>query len=138
MPKKNKWKSNADKREHGSFSTWPHVCATHENFYCLSSTAKALLFELLGQYRGKNNGDMDCAWENMRHKGWNSRSTIERARNELLERGWIVLTRRGGRNQCHLYGLTFLALDECNGKLDARSFDGKSLGYWKLGHNPEQ
>ena len=136
MSKKN-WKQSAEKREGRSFSAWPHACATHENFYRLSNSAKALLFELLGQYRGNNNGDLCSAWGLLKDRGWRSRATIERARDELLKTGWIVLTRQGGRNKANLYALTFYAIDECKGKIDSRPLPGSPLGYWKTGTNPE-
>lgn len=137
MPKKISWKQAADKRAGKFYTAWPHVCATHENFYNLSTTSKALLFELLGQYRGFNNGDLCCAWGLLRNRGWKSRATIERAGNELLEKGWIVLTRQGGRNRPNLYALTFFSVDECKGKLDNNWMVGSYLGYWKKGNHPE-
>jgi len=125
-----------DKREKGGFSAWPHVCAQSPNFVGLSITAKALLFELLGQYRGNNNGDLCCARKTMKASGWKARSTVERARDELWEVGWIVRTQQGGRNRPNLYALTFHAIDPCDGKVD-RPLVGKKLSYWKDGKNPE-
>ncbi|MDH5694856.1 MAG: hypothetical protein OEZ47_17300 [Gammaproteobacteria bacterium] len=134
---KKSWKDSADKRERGGFCAWPHSCATHESFYKLSMSAKALLFELLGQYRGNNNGDLCCAWGLLKNRGWKSRATIERACDELQNIGWIVRTRVGGRNRANLYALTFYTIDECKGKLDYRPMKGNPLGYWKTGENPE-
>lgn len=137
MSKRKNWRQSAEKRDGKTYSAWPHACAIHENFYRLSNSAKALLFELLGQYRGNNNGDLCCAWGLLKKRGWRSRATIERARNELLKSGWIVLTRLGGRNKANLYALTFYAIDECKGKIDHRPLSGSPLGYWKTCTNPE-
>ena len=41
-----------------------------------------------------------------------------KAKRELLESGLITVSRQGGKNQCTLYALTFLAIDDCGGKLD--------------------
>lgn len=106
------------RREHGSFSAWPHACAQHPNFAVLSIPARALLFEFLGQLRGSNNGDLCCAYSVLRHRGWRSRDTIERARAELEHTGWILRTRQGGRNTPNLYAVTWLSIDACKGKLD--------------------
>lgn len=123
-------------RDGRGFSPWPHDCATHPNFYRLSVTAKALLFELVGQYRGRNNGDLTTAWSLLKHRGWRSRDTVQRAEAELLRTGWIVKTRQGGRNRCNLFALTLYDIDECGGKLDAYRV-GERLSYWRLGYNPE-
>lgn len=131
-----RYKGAGDKAESGGFSRWPHACATHPSFYRLSITARALLFELLSQYRGNNNGDLCCAFGLLKDRGWKSRTTIDRARDELQALGWIVLTRQGYQNTPNLYALTFFEVDECNGKLDADAPVGQRLGYWKDGHNP--
>lgn len=117
------------RKNHGSYSAWPHACAEHENFAQLSTTARALLFEFLGQYRGNNNGDLCCAFSLLKRRGWKSRDTIERARTELEKFGWIVRSRQGGRNAPNLYALTFIDIHECGGKLEIKA--GPPLGTWK-------
>jgi hypothetical protein len=42
---------------------------------------------------------------------------VHKALAELLALGFIEQTRQGGKNQCSLYAVTWLAIDECNGKL---------------------
>jgi hypothetical protein len=37
---------------------------------------------------------------------------------ELLEAGFVIQTRLGGRNKCALFALTWFGIDECGGKLD--------------------
>ncbi|HET8700987.1 MAG TPA: hypothetical protein VFL97_04900 [Nitrococcus sp.] len=124
-------------RDGNAFSAWPHECGQHPNFYRLSVHAKAMLFELLSQYRGRNNGDLTAAWGVLKDRGLGSRNTVYRAERELLRTGWIYRTRQGGRNRCHLYALTFFDVDECDGKLDTPELVGQRLSYWKLGYNPE-
>lgn len=123
-------------RDGAMFSAWPADCATHWNFYQRSTQAKALLFELLGQYRGRNNGDLTTAWSVLKDRGWRSRDTVQKAEAELLRTGWIVKTRQGGRNRCNLFALTFYDIDDCKGKLDVHVHIGKRLSFWKLGYNP--
>lgn len=104
--------------ESASFLNIPHQCLRHENFISLSPKAIKLLIDLLLQYRGKNNGDLSCTWKIMKERGWNSKATLSEARKELLEKGWIILTRQGDRNLCSLYAVSFRAIDECGDKLD--------------------
>src|SRR5882757_1282432 len=84
-------------RTGGSFSTWPHACARSEHFTTLSVQAKALLFDFLGQFTGFNNGNLCCAFKLLKQRGWRSRATVEKARDELEHKGWIVQTQQGGR-----------------------------------------
>lgn len=133
---------NADRRKlkgrktEGSFSIWPHACAHHENFKKLTPLAKALLFELLGQFRIANNGDLSCHWKRMKAIGWRSRTTVEKARSELERSGWIVRTFQGSLgNRCNLYAVTWLGIDECKGKLNVPA-SPVPLGFWKTGRNP--
>ncbi len=122
------------RRESGSFVAVPHAVLEHENYARLKPRAVKLLLDLYGQYRGNNNGDFSMAWSMMEKRGWTSRDQLNKARKQLLETGWIVLTRQGGKHLPSLYAVTFLAIDECKGKLDMRSTK-TALGYWKLGYN---
>lgn len=120
----------------GSFTIWPHACAHHENFMKLTPLAKALLFELLGQIRMANNGDLSCHWKRMKVHGWRSRTTVEKARAELEQRGWIVRTFQGSLgNRCNLYAVTWLGIDDCKDKLNVPA-SPVPLGFWKTGCNP--
>lgn len=119
----------------GSFSAWPHACATSPNFLKLRPSAKALLFHFLGQYRGYNNGDLSCHWKLMKDRGWRSRTTVEKARTELEQAGWIVRTFQGSLgNRCNLYAITWQPLNECKAKLDVAETH-VALGFWKTGNN---
>lgn len=85
----------------------------------LSSHAVKLLIDLMSMSNGKNNGDLSASFTVMKKHGWTSSSNLWKARQELIKCGFIVQTRQGGRNNTSLYALTFFAIDECNGKLDA-------------------
>ena len=84
----------------------------------LSHMAAHLLDNLTAQFNGTNNGDLSAAPKIMKLYGWNSQGSIHKALAELLALGFIEQTRQGGKNQCSLYAVTWLAIDECNGKLD--------------------
>jgi hypothetical protein len=122
-------------RTPGSYTPWPHACATHVNYLTLSLAAKALLGHFLGEFRGFNNGDLSCAWKTMKARGWRSRTTVEKARDELERTGWIVRTRQGFRNRCNLYALTLFAINDTKGKADVAETRAP-LGFWKDARNP--
>lgn len=84
----------------------------------LSHSAAHLLDNLISQFNGKNNGDFSAAPAIMKLYGWSSHSSTGKALDELLAYGFIEQTRQGGRNKCSLYGVTWLSIDECSGKLD--------------------
>lgn len=63
---------------------------------CLSSSAKALWCDMRAQIGSTNNGTATIALEVLSHKGWSSRHTIGRARDELVVLGFIELTHQGG------------------------------------------
>ena len=115
MPKRAKSKG---RRESGTFILLPHSIVRHENFVNLSPRATKLFLDLAACYTGFNNGDFSCAWTQMKKRGWKSRDQLFKAQKELMETGFIVKTRQGGRNKCNLFALTIWPIDECKGKLD--------------------
>lgn len=74
-------------------------------------TAKALLFEVLRQHSGDDNGHMHITHKWLSPRGWGSKETVERARDELLKRGLIVQTKQGGLFiGASLYAVTWLPI----------------------------
>lgn len=110
----------------------PHRILECEPYTKLSAKGVKLMVDLFAQFRGSNNGDFSMAWAVMQKRGWRSRDTLNRACKELLGNGFIVQTRQGGRHQCNLYAVTWLAIDDCNGKLDCPPTNVPP-GYWKDG-----
>lgn len=104
--------------EKGIFFGLPLNLINTGKYRSLSHHAVKLLVDIGSQYRGFNNGDLCAAWSVMRQCGWRSRSTLFNAKNELLDVGFIMVTRQGGRNCPTLYAITWKAIDECKGKLD--------------------
>jgi len=90
----------------------------HPAFKTLSPRATKLFLDIGSQYRGYNNGDLAATLRMMKERGWNSSDQLSKAKNELVERGLIMITRQGGMNLCTLYALTCFRIDTCNGKLD--------------------
>ena len=77
----------------------------------LSGNALKLLLELARQYRPGRNGDLSIPWSLLRYRGWKSQGTVARAKNELLQAGWIIETRKGGKHRCSLYAVTWQPID---------------------------
>jgi hypothetical protein len=104
--------------EGGSFVALPHSLLNAPKFCDLSGKAVKLLLDVYAQYKGHNNGDFSIAWKLMSVRGWKSKQTLYAARKELIGKGFLMLTRQGGRHQCSLYAVTWQSIDECKGKLD--------------------
>lgn len=121
----NRFKNATEKRDGGGFITLPLSVLNGAAYLGLGAHARMLLFDIAAQYRGNNNGDLCAAWKVMKLRGWKSEETLHKAKRELLESNLIAETRKGAfPNKCALFGLTWHALDDCNGKLDisAQSF----------------
>lgn len=100
------------------FSMFVHAYFQSQEYAELSSRAVKALVDLYCQYRGGNNGDLCGAWAIMSKLGWTSRSQLGKALYELLAKGWITVTRQGGRRVSTLYAVSFLGIDPCGSKLD--------------------
>ena len=86
----------------------------------LTGNAVKLLCALAYQFNGYSNGDLCAAWTVMQKQhGFKSPDTLNNVRKELLDANLIYKTRQGGSGRCSLYALTWMPIDECNGKLDS-------------------
>lgn len=93
-------------------------------FITLSPHACKLLLELAGQYRGNNNGNLTVAWSVVSKRGWKSRTTLWRCKSELIEAGFVYVTRKGHMpSTCELLALTWFPLDVSN-KFDPEALAG--------------
>jgi hypothetical protein len=96
----------------GGFLAIPHCVSNSIRYRRLSAISVKLLIDIGNQYNGKNNGDLCATWSLMRPRGWKSEDTLNRAKRELLQAGFIAETRKGRRpNLCSLYGLTWFELN---------------------------
>jgi hypothetical protein len=118
----------------GTFLKIPTVVIDCPNFRALSAKAKALILDMGAGFNGHNNGDLAAPYSWMQKRGWRSKDTLHRALSELLWRGMIELTRQGGLHGPSLYAFTWLAIDQCKGKLEVQATRTPS-GKWK--HVPE-
>ena len=100
-----------------SFIQIPHYVLDSPQWAELPGYGIKLLMELARQYRGKNNGDLSATLSMLKDRGWRSNATLWKCLHDLEARGWIVMTRQGGRHiGCNLYAVTWWPVDECGGK----------------------
>lgn len=108
------------RKQRWSFAAIPRNVIDSDSYRSLSGTAVKLLVELAYQFKGRNNGDLTVAYSILRNRGFNSKTTITKVTNELIEANLIVRTRLGQfmnpGDKTSLYGLTWLPIDECEGK----------------------
>jgi len=95
-----------------------HRISDSQEFGRLSGNAVKLLLEMARQYRPGKNGDLSIPWSMLATRGWKSKATVHGAKLELLAAGWIIETRKGGKNMCSLYALTYYAVDESEKHLE--------------------
>lgn len=96
---------------HGAYSAVPHRVLDSNAFIGASDHAKSLLFALIRQHNGSNNGRFQLTNKWLAKRGWASISKNVKARNELIERSLVVCTRLGGRNMgASWFALTWLPI----------------------------
>lgn len=99
----------------------PKALMELDDFKRLSPKATKLLVDLGSQYNGYNNGDLCLALKLMKLRGWNSNDSLHKAKQELVDRDLITLTKQGGLGMGpNLYALTWQPIQECGGKLDVK------------------
>lgn len=122
------------KKKSGRFIGVPYRVAKSKYFAQLSPQATKLLMDLLCQYTGSNNGAQSACWALMKDRGWKSRSTLHRAKQELIDVGFAVVTRAGKKMRgCPtLLAITWNGIDICPGiTFDEGVKDSRTpLGYW--------
>lgn len=130
MKQRNRQKHQG-RKETGTFLRIPSAVLVSPNFCGLSMKAKALLLDIGARFNGFNNGDLAAPYSWMKARGWRSKDTLHRALKELREAGMIELTRQGGLHGPSLYGFTWMAIEDCKGKLDVAATRVAS-GKWRI------
>lgn len=108
------------RREQGTFILLPKSILESAEYAALTAHEVKLLLDLFVQYNGRNNGDFHCAWSLMQKRGWHSQDTLNRALRGLIEKGFVMKTRQGGKHKCSLYAVTWKEINDCDGKLEVR------------------
>lgn len=114
----------------GSYVAVPHAILESPEWAALTAYEVKLLLDVYGQFNGKNNGTLSASWTLMRPRGWRSESTLNRALTGLLEKGFLIKTRQGGKHRCSFFAVTWREVHDCDGKHDMR-LTTAAPGTWK-------
>jgi len=99
-------------RDGTRFVALPHVVLDCKKYNLLSFSSRALLIDIARQYLGNNNGQLVACDKALKPRGWNSKATIVKARKELVNAGFLCVTRQGRKpNRATWLALTWHALD---------------------------
>ena len=100
----------------GRFAGIPHAVMDSTAFAAASYPTRSLLFELIRQHTGRNNGHFQLAWAWLRRRGWKSADVVQRAKAELITRQLAIKTRLGGLNAGpDLWAVTWLPISDYSG-----------------------
>lgn len=95
----------------GRYTALPHALLDCTAFMSASHMARSLLYELMRQHDGKNNGHLHLSTKWLKSRGWKSTNSVQRAKVELLKCQLILKTREGGLNAgADKYALTWLGI----------------------------
>jgi hypothetical protein len=109
-PRSNK---RGDKAFNEAFAGIPMAVLYSPVFVALNKVERALLFEFMAQYNGRNNGRLICTKRKLKERGFNSSDVLHRAKKMLIEAGLIFETVQGHRpNWASWYALTWRPLDK--------------------------
>jgi hypothetical protein len=110
-------KSNKDTEQvSGGYSVIPHSVMDSTAFMGASHPARSLLFELMRQHNGRNNGHMQLASCWLALRDWKSADVAQRAKLELITRQLAIKTRLGGLNAGpDLWAVTWLPISDYAG-----------------------
>jgi len=97
----------------GGFVPLPFIVIDSSAYRSLGPSAVRLLVDVARQYTGRNNGRLTPSYGLLKHWGWKSATTLDKAKKELRESGLISVTRQGKRasDECELWALNWFALD---------------------------
>jgi len=109
-----------DRKVKGNFLLIGHHVVRGSEWASLTAHEVKLLIDVAAQFKGHNNGDLVATWSYMEQRGWRSRGTLCKALKGLRRKGWLILSRQGGRHRASLYAVSWYGIDECNRKLDVR------------------
>lgn len=111
----------------------PYHVGNSPEFASLDGNETRLLVHLLLQFNGRNNGKLSPTHSLMRNKGW-AKSSLYRAKNGLLEKGFLKVTRQGWKQRGHptLVAVTWEGIDECGIEYDEGiAISAVPLGSWR-------
>jgi hypothetical protein len=128
------WRLNMAKRKppesiKGGYAGMPWAVLDSLAFRGSTDRAKSLLFAVIRQHNGSNNGryQLTDAW--LAKQGYPSKELNSKAQKELIERGLIIKTKHGGLNiGCNFFAVTWLPISNFVG-LDITAGDYQQGAY---------
>lgn len=115
---------------HGGHAAFPRVFFITEEFRALSPQARSLLIEYALRFKGSNNGNLEMTEQQFATAGLGTPTTFRRYNAELINAGWIVITRQGGLGRCSLYALTYLPINSMEIQYDHPIKAGAPCHLW--------
>lgn len=127
-------KDTRPERVSGGYSTIPWSVLDSIAFKGSSDKAKSLLFALMRQHNGANNGHLHVAKKWLYERGWTCDESNRKAKKELIERGLIIQTKQGGLNMgADFFALTWLAITNFVGlDIEAKQYRQGAYSLCKL------
>lgn len=124
----------------GGYAAIPWTVLDSVSFKGASDKAKALLFALMRQHNGNNNGHLHLAKKWLYNQGWTCHENNSKARKELIERGLIVQTKLGGLNMgADLFALTWYDITNYVGlDITAKSYSRSAYMLCNLAPTPRR
>jgi|LauGreDrversion4_2_1035121.scaffolds.fasta_scaffold3067143_1 hypothetical protein len=86
-------KKRAPERLSERYAGIPHAALDSVAYQGATMSARCLLMELARQHNGSNNGHLQPSQKYLFKRGWKSADTIFRAKEELIRRRLVILTR---------------------------------------------
>jgi len=113
------YEKNKRHRQKGRFFSIPNVVAEHPDYISLGANSIRLLNEAALQYNGRNNGKLCFVWSQMSKRGWKSKETLQTAKNELVSKNLLIVSKYGGifegKGMPQYYAITWQPIDEILG-----------------------
>ena len=120
---RNQRSSNKGGRDSGPFVALPWSVLDCPAYRLLSHPARSLLIEFARQYVRDNNGRLLASSKHLSKRNWRSSDVIQRAKKELIDKGFIFETVKGHRpNKASWYAITWHDLDRHPG-YDAGTYE---------------
>lgn len=124
-------------RDSGGFVALPWSVLDSPAYAGLSHPAKALLLEFARQFVKDNNGRLLASRAYLAPRGWKSADVIDRAKQQLIEAGFIVEMVKGHRpNKASWFAVTWRTLDRHAG-YDAGAAAMFERGAYRKGASPK-
>ena len=95
-----------------TFLRLPHYVLRSPQWRALSGNAIKFIIDLASEFDGGNNGDLSLTKTMALGRGWRSGATRDKAANEAVAAGFVLVTRHGHKGVCNLYAITWEPIND--------------------------